>query len=538
MDKHPRDSAHSPEKFNERPGPGLKNNREVDVSDLGNLFDLKKFQSVMESFSKATGLVTAVLDLEGRVLVATGWQEICTRFHRAHPESAKSCTQSDLYLSSQMKAGEFAVYKCRNQLWDGLTPLMIEGRHVGNLYTGQFFYDDENIDMGFFSKQAEKYGYDKKAYLNAVAKVPRIGREKAKQTMRFLSEMADYLAQLGLSSLRIAGALEEQKKTEKILRKQEKKYRLLFDEVLSGFALHEIVVDENKKPVDYTFLEVNAAFEALTGLDRRQILNKRATQVLPGIEKDPFDFIGKYGKVALTGESLRFDQYMEQIDSHYSVEAFSPEKGRFAVLFKDISDLKKAEAALKSSEDRFKKALENIPDVIVIYDTGLKIKYINGAARKITGKPAAFFTGSRDEDIWPPDIYDTYVPALKEARDTGRVRTVETSLTIPDMGTRYLSITCVPLLGEDGKTREILGVTHDLTGYKAVEDAMRTHKDDLESLVAERTRDLQKMVNFMADREIRMADLKKEIAALRAQIDSLGGRIPEKDNRMQDAGML
>ena len=122
------------------------------------------------------------------------------------------------------------------------------------------------------------------------------------------------------------------------------KYRLLFDNMLNGFAYHRIVLDESGRPIDYVFLEINDAFERLTGLRRENILGRKVTEALPGIEKDHTDWIGRYGKVALTGEEARFKSYSEVLNRWYSVIAYRPEAEHFAVVFESITERRKAEA--------------------------------------------------------------------------------------------------------------------------------------------------------------------------------------------------
>lgn len=113
--------------------------------------------------------------------------------------------------------------------------------------------------------------------------------------------------------------------------------RLLFENAPSGIAFHELVVDGQGRPVDYVFLEVNAAFEELTGLPRDAILGRRVTEALPGIERDPADWIGTYGRVALTGEPIRFEQFSATLRRWYDVKAYSPARGYFGVIFTDVT---------------------------------------------------------------------------------------------------------------------------------------------------------------------------------------------------------
>jgi len=131
------------------------------------------------------------------------------------------------------------------------------------------------------------------------------------------------------------------------LKRSDEKLRSVFSNMSEGFAYHRIVLGHDGKPCDYIFLEVNEAFERLTGLKTGDVIGKRVTAVLPGITKDPVDWIGHYGKVALSGEPAQFESYSELLKKWYSVSAFSAHKGYFAVIFSDITERKRSEDALK-----------------------------------------------------------------------------------------------------------------------------------------------------------------------------------------------
>jgi len=103
--------------------------------------------------------------------------------------------------------------------------------------------------------------------------------------------------------------------------------------MINGYAYHKILLDEDGKSIDYVFLEVNRAFERLTGLKREEIIGKKVTEVIPEIEKDPADWIGVYGMVAITGKPIKFEIYSRNLKKWYSIYAYSPRKGYFAVIF-------------------------------------------------------------------------------------------------------------------------------------------------------------------------------------------------------------
>lgn len=167
-----------------------------------------------------------------------------------------------------------------------------------------------------------------------------------------------------------------------------------------------------------------------------------------------------------------------------TLNIFSDQKNAFDVdevaLLEELADdltygleVMRIKHALQKSEERFRRALENIPDVVVIYDRDLRIQYINEATRNITGRPASDFIGHREEEIWPPGVYQSYLPTLITARETGEIQSIDTELFLPEGGLRALRITCVPLLDPDGQVREVVGITHDFTVQKQIENDLR-----------------------------------------------------------------
>jgi len=159
----------------------------------------------------------------------------------------------------------------------------------------------------------------------------------------FLSNFASALA-LALDSRRHQAELEAASER---LRLSEQRYRQLFSRMTPGFALHEIITDDDGIAIDYRFLEANAAFEKMTGLHVGEILGRTVLEVLPGLEHS---WIERYGTVALGGEAIEFDDFSALLGRHYSIVAYSPEPGRFATIFTDITERKITEDVLRESE--------------------------------------------------------------------------------------------------------------------------------------------------------------------------------------------
>ncbi len=109
---------------------------------FSDLVKIDELQSLCERFTRLTGFASAILDMEGNVLVAGGWQEVCTRFHRLTPETSTQCRESDTALSSMVGAGEkYSIYRCKNGLIDAAVPIFIGDSRMGTLYTGQFLFE-------------------------------------------------------------------------------------------------------------------------------------------------------------------------------------------------------------------------------------------------------------------------------------------------------------------------------------------------------------------------------------------------------------
>lgn len=225
----------------------------------------------------------------------------------------------------------------------------------------------------------------------------------------------------------------------------------LFQEMSSGFALHQIVCDEADTPVDYIFLQINDAFERMTGLRGADILGKTARTVLPDLE--PI-WIETYGRVALTGEPAHFENYVRPLDRYFKVTAFSPERGKFAVLFEDITERRRTElaekdqrqladalrdtAALLNSSLNVETVIERILDNVgrVVPHDAANVMLFEGGETRVVGShgynpalPIIFLRFALSEFTNIRTIRDTGEPLL--IRDTTNA---PTWLTIPETG--------------------------------------------------------------------------------------------------------
>jgi diguanylate cyclase (GGDEF)-like protein/PAS domain S-box-containing protein len=224
-----------------------------------------EIQELVDDFYSLTKMGMAITDLEGNILISTGWQDICAKFHRVNEKSRKNCTESDLYLSKNIKPGSCSMYKCKNNMWDAVTPIIVGSKHVGNLFFGQFFFDDEAIDRKVFEDQAEKLGFDKVEYLAALDKVLRWSKIRIKTVMNFYLKFAQLISSLSLSNLNLTKTLSDYEKAVETLRESEEKYRLLIENS------HDIIYTLDLKGV-FTF--VSPGWTLILGHPTNQIIGR------------------------------------------------------------------------------------------------------------------------------------------------------------------------------------------------------------------------------------------------------------------------
>jgi len=175
---------------------------------LRGLIDSKKLQVLFDNFTSFSGLTTAIVDLKGSIILASGWKELCIRFHRMHPETESRCQESDTVLSEKLNKGDsYNVYKCRNGLMDAAVPIIVSGDHIANFYIGQFLF--EKPDLEFFIKQAEEYNFDKYAYVDALEKIPVYSEEYIQKAMNFIVSFIQLLGEAIMARKRVDDIREQ-----------------------------------------------------------------------------------------------------------------------------------------------------------------------------------------------------------------------------------------------------------------------------------------------------------------------------------------
>ena len=171
----------------------------------------------------------------------------------------------------------------------------------------------------------------------------------------------------------------ERKKIEVELKKSESKYRLLFNNMTTGFALGEIIYDKKGHLIDFRFLEVNSAFEKLVGQKASSLIGKTVKNTIPG---EVQYWIDAYSKVVQTEEHISFQNNSEGLDKWYELWAFSPAKNQAAAIFTDITERRQAEVGIKENLSKlkitFEQTITTLGNIIEIKDP-----YTSGHQKKV-----------------------------------------------------------------------------------------------------------------------------------------------------------
>jgi PAS domain S-box-containing protein len=231
------------------------------------LVDIEQIRQLLEAQYKLAGILSAILDTEENVLAAVGWQDICVQFHRSHPASCARCRDSDAYIKAHLHdfKESYVDYRCLNGLRDVAMPIIIGGEHVATLFTGQFFYDDEKPDVEFFRAQAEEFGFDKEAYLEALGRVPICSREKVRNVMDYFRSLVTVIAEMGLKNLDLRESRDH------------------LDNIINAIADPIVVKDKEHRTV-----MVNDATCTLSGHSREEMIGRTDYSFFPKEQADIF----------------------------------------------------------------------------------------------------------------------------------------------------------------------------------------------------------------------------------------------------------
>jgi PAS domain S-box-containing protein len=282
--------------------------------------------------------------------------------------------------------------------------------------------------------------------------------------------------------LGIARDITVRKKAEETMKESEGQFKNLFNSMREGFALCEIICDKKGKPIDYRFLKINPAFGKQSGMDVATSIGKTIKEIYPDIESK---WIERYGRVAITQEAIHFVDYDHNTDKYYDAIAFSPSKGTFAMLFRDITQQKKAEVALKESEEMHRLLYDNAPDAYYIID--LKGNFVDGntVAQEIIGLNKSELIGKNMLKVGLLPKSQLPKAAMLLASNVIGKSTGPDELTLlrRDGSQLEVEISTHPVKIKD-KTR-VLSIARDISERKRLEEKLLSERNEFNTILQE-----------------------------------------------------
>lgn len=495
---------------------------EVDTGAPGiaDILDAPMIESLMNSFHEFTHIPLAIVDLRGKVLAGPGWGDICKRFHRVHPDTCRNCIESDILLSAGIPAGEYKLYKCKNNMWDIATPIIVDGKHLGNVISGQFFFDDESVDYELFRLQAKKYGFPEEEYIAALEAVPRFSRKSMDAGMTFLMKLARMISQMSYSNIKLVQSLEERETLMKSVLAAEDKYRGIFENALEG--IYRITTSGR-------FLDANPALAHIFGYDTPEALINAVTPVGELLHVDPQsreqfiaimdqqDYATYEGKMLkkdgspfwihlrgravrdAEGKTIHYEGFAEDITEkkkideelkHYrdDLEAMVAERTfqlqeKNRQLISEIAERKRVEEALSKSEALYRNLFENIP--IGMFQTNFEeggFISVNPAYAKILGYESPEDLKSSVANVAKihvdPKDRDTILAALRD-RDWYHA---EYPRLRKDGSVMIGKVAIRSVLKADGSVDYIEGIVEDVTERRLAEEKLKKYAEEVTDL--------------------------------------------------------
>lgn len=261
------------------------------------------------------------------------------------------------------------------------------------------------------------------------------------------------------------------------------KYRHLIENLPDAFAYHQVATDEEGAPVDYVFLEINDAFEEMTGLKRDEVIGKKVTAVLPRIEKSGFDWIGTYGRIAQSNDSACFKQCAELLGRWYEVAAYSCEPGYFATVFHDITEHKRTETEILESKRNLEETTQRLNDILRSTKTGVDIidahynlHYVDSLWQKVYGQPA----GRKCYEYFNDRNSPCETCGIPRALATKQV--ILSEQVLPKENNRIVEVHTTPFQNPQGEWL-VAEFKIDITERKRVEQALKESETKFRSYI-------------------------------------------------------
>ncbi len=426
---------------------------------FSDLVDIRQLNNIFENFSAATGFTTGVVDqLTNKVLIGTGWRDICTKFHRQCAASELHCKSSNHELTDNLcTPGEIRISHCENGLVDGCTPIIADGNHLANLFTGQVMFAPP--DRQLFQRQAHQFGYDEELYMAALESVPVVSEEQFKKILLHLAGMASMIAETGLSRQREEIAKE--------------KYQVIFNAPRDAIFVHDAKSGD--------ILDVNDGMLEMFGCTREKALQSSIGTFSSGIFPYTENEAAKKVMAAVNAESQLFDWQSKRINgelfwTEVSLKVVDYGDGSYVVATaRDITERKLAEEENYRAKNDWELTFDAVPDMICILDEDHTILRINQAMADFCGM-------SKDEAIGKPCHQVVHASSCPPEGCPHKLLIKDDQPHVAELYEKkldtYLHVSVTPLTDNNGK-HGCVHVARDISAEKKSELALNAEKERL-----------------------------------------------------------
>jgi len=263
-----------------------------------------------------------------------------------------------------------------------------------------------------------------------------------------------------------------------ILEENRKKHRCLFENMQSAFSLQKLLFHEDGNPSDFIIVDINREFENRTGLKKEELLNQRASRIIPEIFQEILEIFKEFHRVSHKERAISMEKFFPSLDKWFSINVFSTEPGYCATIFTNITKRKVAEETLRASENKFRAIFESAKDSIFIKDRDLRYTHINKAMEKLFNFSRQDLVGKTDEFIFG-EIQSKKIKEKDKLVLSGEVLTYDSTRSINGTNHSFHTIK-VPLKNAKGEIFGLCGISRDITGRKQNEEKLHIQQERYE----------------------------------------------------------